>query len=89
MGYCNWLVGKKKKAVGVWARGLKEAERLGARVEGARIHMEIGRHLKEMGGRESIFQGFKADECLQRARRLFEEKGLEEDLMKMSQIGAA
>jgi class 3 adenylate cyclase/tetratricopeptide (TPR) repeat protein len=89
MGSYYWLIGKNKKAFGQWIRGIKEAEQLGARVEHARILMEIGRHLHDVKSKNTEYHGFSADDYLEKARLFFEEKGLDQDLTRLAQIGAS
>jgi predicted ATPase len=86
MGLYYWLISKKKKAIGFWNKGIKEAERLGARVELARIYMEIGKRFREVKNRDLKLNGIKADEYLEKARILFEEMDLVQDLEKLSRI---
>jgi hypothetical protein len=86
MGLYYWLIGKQKKAIGSWENGIKEAERLGARVECARIYMEIGRRCREMKTKNLKINGIGPDEYLKRARILFEEMGLQQDLDQLDKI---
>ncbi|UCH06966.1 MAG: AAA family ATPase [Deltaproteobacteria bacterium] len=86
MGLYFWLVGRQEKAVNFWNRSIKEAERLGARVELARTFMEIGKRFREKGGEDLELNGSKADEYLEKARILFVEMGLREDLDELVKI---
>jgi tetratricopeptide (TPR) repeat protein len=86
MGLYYWLIGKKKTAIGFWSRGIKEAQRLGARVELARIYMEIGRRFREIKNGDFKLNGIKEDEYLEKARILFDEMNLLQDLEELSKI---
>jgi tetratricopeptide (TPR) repeat protein len=86
MGLYYWFIGKKKKAIGFWKKGIKEAEHLGAHVEFARIYMEIGRRFREMKSRDFKLNGIAADEYLKKARILFEEMGIEQDRDMLDKI---
>lgn len=89
MGLYYWLVGKKKKALGFWNKGIKAAERLGERVELARIHLEIGRRFREAESRDLKLNSVKADEYLEKAKLLFEEMSLVQDLEKLAEINTS
>ena len=86
MGLYYWFIGKQKKAIGFWENGIKEAEFLGARVECARIYMEIGRRCLEMKSRNLKLNAIDPDEYLNMARILFEEMGLQQDLDQLDKI---
>ncbi len=86
MGLYYWLIGKQKKAIGFWENGIKEAERLGARVECARIYMEIGRRCREMKSRNLKLNAIDPDQYLNMARILFKEMGLQQDLDQLDKI---
>jgi tetratricopeptide (TPR) repeat protein len=86
MGLYYWLIGKQKKAVDFWKNGIKEAEVLGARVECARIYMEIGRRCREMKAMDLILNDINPDEYLKKARILFEEIGFQQDLDQLDKI---
>ena len=86
MGLYYWFIGKQKKAIGFWENGIKEAEHLGARVERARIYMEIGRRCREMKVKDFKLNGLHPDEYLKKAKILFEEMGLEQDLDQLDKI---
>lgn len=86
MGLFYWLKGKQKKAIGFWKNGIKEAEFLGARVECARIYNEIGRRCREMKSKNLKLNAIDPDEYLDRARILFKEMGLQQDLDKLAEI---
>ena len=51
--------------------------------------MEIGRHLHDVKSKNTKFHGFNADDYLEKARLFFEEKGLDQDLTRLAQIGAS
>jgi len=86
MGLYYWLIGKKKKAIGFWSKGIKEAERLGARVELARIYMEVGRRFREVKSRDLKLNGIREGEYLEKARILFEEMGIVHDQEQLAKI---
>jgi len=86
MGRYYWLIGRQKRAIGTWENGIKEAERLGARVESARIYMEIGRRCREVKSRNLKINAINPDEYLNMARNLFEEMDLQQDLAELDKI---
>ena len=59
MGYYYWLIGKNKRAFGLWIKGIKESEQLGARVEHARISMEVGKHLRAVKNKRQKISRFQ------------------------------
>ena len=86
MGLFYWLIGRQNKAVHWWMGSIKEGERLGARVELARTHMEMGSRLLE-GKSTFREQGhMKPEEYLERARKSFEAMDLEWDLEGLDKI---
>jgi len=80
MGLYYWLMGRQNKAVGWWIQGIKEGERLRARVELARTYSEIGKRLLEDKSRILEISGIKGEEYLKKAEVLFSEMGLQWDL---------
>ena len=84
MGVYYWLVGKHYKAVGLWTKAINEAERLGARVQLARIYAEMGIRLGEAKKIDFKLEHIKADECLEKARIIFHDMGLVEDLNQLN-----
>jgi class 3 adenylate cyclase len=88
VGLYYWLVDKQNKAVRWWHNSIKEAERLGARVELARTYMEIGKRLLEEKSRFRELSDIKAEGYLEKARLLFEELDLQWDLEELDKVVA-
>jgi class 3 adenylate cyclase/tetratricopeptide (TPR) repeat protein len=80
MGNYYWITGKQKKALECWSRSVAEGERIVARLELSRTHMEVGNHLLETRSNYNELNGIRAEEYLERARKSFEEMGLQWDL---------
>jgi len=80
MGVYYWLVGKHNKAVGLWFSAIDEAKRLGARVQLARIYVEMGRRFREAKDVCVNLERINIDENLEKARIIFKEMGLVEDV---------
>ncbi len=80
MGRYYWLVGNQKKALKAWKRGIKEGERLGARLELSRLYGEVGRRLSEKTSHDQELNGLRARGYLKKAKAMFEEMDLSWDL---------
>jgi tetratricopeptide (TPR) repeat protein/ABC-type cobalamin/Fe3+-siderophores transport system ATPase subunit len=83
MGRYFWLVDKQKRALSWWREAILEGERLGAKIETARTHLEVGRHLLKPESSFSSLGGIDAREHLTKAGRLFEDMNLVWDLDKL------
>jgi len=84
-----WLLDKHEKALDRWNQAIEEGKRLGARLEISRAYFEIGKTLLETGNRYKLHDGSGAEECLQKARKLFEELDLQWDLDELNRLGKA
>jgi hypothetical protein len=80
MGRCDWLIGKHKKALKNWRRGIQEGVRLGAKLELSRAYREIGCRLREEKSRHAGLDGMSAMEYLEKARSMFKDMDLAWDL---------
>ena len=80
MGRYYWLIGKQKKALNAWKRGIKEGERLGAKLELSRLCGEVGRRLSEKKSHYMELNGLQAKGYLTKAKAMFEEMDLRWDL---------
>ena len=85
--YC-WLIGEQSKAFKWWNKTLQEGERLGARVDLSRTYMEIGKRLLEHKSRYKKFKGIDAKDYLGKAKILFEEIRLQQDLNDLEKVMA-
>ena len=83
MGVYYWLVGRQKKAAGCWSNSIKIAKLFGARVELAKTYLEIGKRFLEKKSRYSKLNNIGAAGYLEKAKSLFEEFGLLEELDKI------
>jgi class 3 adenylate cyclase/tetratricopeptide (TPR) repeat protein len=86
MGIYYWLIGRQKKAVRFWNKSINQAKSLGARVDLAKTHLEIGKRLLENTSRFCRMNDITAEEHLEKARSLFEEFGLQEELGELDKI---
>jgi tetratricopeptide (TPR) repeat protein len=82
-GRLDWLLGRRRQAERYWRAALKVGEQMGARPELARTYAEIGRSLSEVGG-DATFDGLSAATCIERARTLFSELGLDWDRQQIA-----
>ncbi|MBN1272331.1 MAG: protein kinase [Candidatus Aminicenantes bacterium] len=82
IGSVYWISGKKKKALKWWGKGLKEGDRLNARLELSRLFKEVGRRMFEEKTISASFHGMDAQELLEKAESMFREMELEWDLEK-------
>ncbi|HXJ35322.1 MAG TPA: AAA family ATPase [Candidatus Eisenbacteria bacterium] len=76
-GASSWLGGRRRRAVVLWERGIREATRLGLRPELARLYREAGTLLAEANGSPLRVGGDDARACLAHAVALFGELGVE------------
>jgi class 3 adenylate cyclase/tetratricopeptide (TPR) repeat protein len=75
MGVHSWLAGKPGKAWAWWQKSVKAGQDLGARPELGRAYAEIG--IRSAGSKAS------AAEFIRKARDIFEELGLAEDIAEL------
>jgi hypothetical protein len=85
-GVYYWLVDKKKKALDWWSTSIEEGERLGAKLELARTFFEIGKRLQEPNSQYKMLDGIAAKNYLDKARKLFVEMGLQQDIDELDRI---
>jgi class 3 adenylate cyclase/tetratricopeptide (TPR) repeat protein len=71
-----WLQGRRSEAMEWYLRSLRQAERLGARVELALSFEEIARRLAEAGGRPAELNGLTEAQYRELAHTLRQEMGL-------------
>ncbi len=81
-GHLAWASRRPARAVSLWSRSLAAARRLGMRPELARTYFEVGHRLATARG-SLILDGKDAAGCIETARALFEELGLEWDLARV------
>jgi tetratricopeptide (TPR) repeat protein len=86
MGDYHWLVGKQGKALKWWAKAIQEGEKLGARPDLSRTYFKIGKHLLEKHSKYKQLNGIDAKDYLEKARLLFGELSLEQDLEELDKI---
>jgi class 3 adenylate cyclase/tetratricopeptide (TPR) repeat protein len=86
MGFYFWLIGRQKKALTFWRISIVEAENLGTHAELARVYLEIGKRFFEKRSKYLELNGVCAEEYLKKARTLFENIGLSEDLSELEII---
>jgi tetratricopeptide (TPR) repeat protein len=81
--YC-WLIKEPGKALTWWRKAIEEGERLGARLELARVFFEVGKRLREPQSKHKELNGLDAEAYLEQAGTLFEEMNLQWDLDRLS-----
>jgi class 3 adenylate cyclase/tetratricopeptide (TPR) repeat protein/type II secretory pathway predicted ATPase ExeA len=79
MGRYWWLSSSPKRAFHWWRIAIREGERLGARIQLARTHFEVGRRLLASEDPDATLDGLKARTYLDKAGRIFDELNLEWD----------
>jgi len=89
MGIYYWLIGKQKKALGWWDKSIRAGERLNAKIELSRTYYEVGKRLLEPNSKYKELNGITAEDCLEKARTLFEEMDLQWDLDELDKVMAA
>lgn len=72
-GIYFWLLGKQARALRWWSKALREAERLGAKIERALTLEEVSGRLSETGSRYRTLKGESAASLNASADRLFKE----------------
>ena len=86
MGRYYWLIGKQGKALKWWGRTIEEGERLGARPDLSRTYFEVGKRLLEPQSKYKQLNGIDAKGYLEKARVLFEEMDLKQDLDDLERV---
>ena len=86
MGRYFWLIGNQKEAVSLWTQSMIAAEHLGARVDLAKVYMEIGSRFLESRSNYLELNCINADEYLFKAKSLFKEIGIMSDLAELEII---
>ena len=84
LGTISWLAGQPAKAVKWWKKSMQTGERLGTRIELARIYMEIGGKMLSTSTKEIL--GHSMDEYFDRSRSIFEEYALSWDLRELESL---
>ena len=85
-GSYYWLINEQEKASRWWHKAIEEGKRLGARLEISRAYFEVGKSLLETENKHKLLNGFGAEECLQKAKILFEEMDLQWDLDELNRL---
>ena len=85
-GSYYWAINRQERALRWWHRAVREGERLGARPQLARLYLEIGRCLFEGKSKHMKLDGLKGEECLEKARTLFEEMKMESCLEELDRV---
>jgi class 3 adenylate cyclase/tetratricopeptide (TPR) repeat protein len=83
MGVCAWLSNDRNAASRWWGKALVEGEALGARAQLARTYAEMGARF----GASPVNSG-RAKESLQKAKDIFSDLGLHEDLANLDVVSS-
>ena len=78
-GRLAWLSGERERAIQWWRKGILEGERMGARPELARTHLELGQRLIAAGQGDRIIGNHRAAAYVEHAERRLADLGLEPD----------
>jgi len=85
-GVYNWLIQERKNAFKWWHKALSEGERLGARPQVARTYAEMGTRLCGIRGESSGPDASRAKEPLEKAKTMFRNLGLHQDLEDLNSM---
>ncbi|MCP4689851.1 MAG: hypothetical protein GY859_17495, partial [Desulfobacterales bacterium] len=77
--YC-WMIGKRGAARKWWRKSIAMGERLGARLELARVYLSVGRRLSRPDSKWKKLNGVEAGDYLKKGGDMLEEMGLDWDL---------
>jgi class 3 adenylate cyclase len=83
MGSYFWLTNKQKLAVKHWGNSIQVGEKLEALPDLARTYMEVGKRLLEKKSRFAALNNIKAEDYLEKARKIFKEHDLQWDLEQL------
>ena len=86
MGVYYWIIGKQRKAMKWWRKGIQEGTRLNDRLELSRTYYEVGKRLLEPKSKHKELDGIKAEEYLEKAKVMFEEMDLQWDLDELEKL---
>ena len=86
MGTYYWLIGKQEKALRWWKKAITEGQRLEARVDLARMLVEIGKRLLEPSAKTKELDGINGKGYLEKAGVLLEKMGLQQDLYELGKL---
>jgi hypothetical protein len=86
MGLYYWLIGKQSKALRWWDKAMHEGKRLGAKPDLTRTYFEIGKRLLEPKSKYKKLNGIDAKDYLEKARILFKDINLQQDLDELENI---
>jgi hypothetical protein len=86
MGLYYWLIGKQSKALKWWNKAIQEGERLGAKPDLSRTYIEIGKRLLEPKSKYKKLNGIDAKDYLEKARIMFKDINLQQDLDELENI---
>src|SRR5262249_20046601 len=78
-GRLCWVIGERERAIQWWQRGILEGERMRARPELARTHLELGQRLTPAGRGDRHVRNPRAAAYVERAERWLADLGLEPD----------
>ena len=85
MGNAQWMAGKKKKALTHYTLSLEAAEKVNGRLELSRTCFELGKRLSS-NGVHHLVNGLSGQEYLEKARKLFTEMNLSNDLAELERF---
>jgi hypothetical protein len=86
MGEYYWLIRRQTRALKWWDKAIQEGEKLGARPDLSRIYFEVGKHLLEPNSKYKDLNGMVAEGYFAKARILFKDMDLKQDLKELNKI---
>ncbi|MDZ7698079.1 MAG: adenylate/guanylate cyclase domain-containing protein [Deltaproteobacteria bacterium] len=86
MGEYHWVIKKQGKAIKWWRKAIREGTRLGARPDLSLTYFKVGKRLLQPQTKHKEIGGINAKAYLDKARVLFEEIGLYNDLVELEKI---
>jgi hypothetical protein len=86
VGRYYWIINKQKKALKWWKKSIQVGKELGALPDLSRTYFEVGKRLLEQQSRYTSLNGIEAKEYLSKARDLFEQMNLQQDLKRLSKF---
>lgn len=86
VGRYYWVLNKQRKALRWWNKSIQVGKKLGARPDLSRTYFEVGKHLLEPQSTYTTLNGIDAKDYLGKAKDLFEQMSLQQDLKKLNKV---
>jgi len=86
VGRYYWIINKQKKALKWWKKSIQVGKELGARPDLSRTYFEVGKRLLEPQSIYTSLNGIDAKDYLGKAKDLFEQMNLQQDLKRLDNV---